>query len=92
MVTESKQKNKLRKRSTFGLIPVTRNLDKAFSSMRSLLLFLFQHDDIFMLSRCRGKNKIVQTVQNQQVKNGAENVIFLFSLSSLDLFVWLGKW
>ena len=38
-----------------------------------------QHEQMVMLNMYRGKKRMVHIMQNQQVRNGAENVISLFA-------------
>ena len=56
-----------------GVIPASLNFEIA--SLRTGLIFLFvAQDDSSVKTKYRGKNKIVHIIQNQHVKNGAENV------------------
>jgi len=75
VVTDNKQNKKLRDSSTPREIPDSLNLVRASSSTLVLLLFLSQQEQMVMLARCRGKNRMVQAMQNQQVRKGAEKDI-----------------
>ena len=43
-----------------------------------------QQGQMVMLNRCRGKKRMVHIMQDQQVRNGAENVI-IFSVADDEL-------
>ena len=57
------------------VIPDSLNLCRASCSTFVVLTFFPQQVQKVMKTMCNGKKRMVHTMQNQQVRNGAENFI-----------------
>ena len=62
-----------------SVIPASLNLLRDSISALVVLFFLSQQAQMVTVNMCKGKKRMVHIMQNQQVRNGAENVISLFA-------------
>ena len=73
----------------WSVIPASLNLLRDSFSALVVLIVLSQQEQMVMLNMCKGKKRMVHTMQNQQVINGAENVIiFSFPDDELVELLW----
>ena len=58
-----------------SVIPASLNFLRDSLSGLVVMVFLSQHEQMVMLNMCKGEKRMVHVMQNQQVRNGAENAI-----------------
>ena len=54
------------------------------ASLNLFIAFLSQQEQMVLVNMCKGKKGMVDIMQNQQVRNGAENLI-IFSFADDEL-------